>query len=134
MKAALKVAGLMIGLTLWIAQEGLAKTKTYQVSPVTNGGSLAGSVSFKGKIPEPILEDLKKGKNSEFCARHPDAKEGGIRPRYKVVVTDGKLQDTVVFIENIEQGKDWSSQTINFDLETATFFPRFQWYGKPLRR
>ena len=54
MKNTLKVAGLMICLTLWIAQEGLAKPGTYQAGTVTNGGSLTGSVSFKGKIPEPV--------------------------------------------------------------------------------
>ena len=114
----------MIFLTLWIAQEGFAKAKTYQAGTVTNGGSLAGSVSFKGKVPEPIMEDLKKGKNFEFCAQHPDTKEGGIRPRQKVVVTDGKLKDTVVFIENIEQGKEWSSETIKFDFKNCDIFPK----------
>lgn len=124
MKAALKVAGLMICLTLWVAQEGLAKTKTYEVSPVINGGSLTGSISFKGKVPDPIMEDLNKGKNSEFCATHPDTKEGGIRLRHKVVVTDGKLKDTVVFIENIGKGKDWSSETIKFDFKNCDIFPK----------
>ena len=124
MKATIKVAALMICLTLWVAQEGLAKSKTYQAGTVTNGGSLTGSVSFKGKIPEPIMEDLKKGKNSEFCVTHPNTKEGGIRPRHKVVVTGGKLKDTVVFIENIEQGKEWSSETINFDFTNCDIFPK----------
>jgi hypothetical protein len=124
MKTTLKVVGLMICLTLWMTQEGLAKPKAYQVGTVTNGGSLTGSVLFKGKVPEPIMEDLKKGKNSEFCSQHPDTKEGGIRPRHKVVVTDGKLKDTVVFIENIEQGKDWSSQTTNFDFKNCDIFPK----------
>jgi hypothetical protein len=124
MKATIKVAALMICLILWVAQEGLAKSKTYQVSPVTNGGSLTGSVLFKGKIPAPIMEDLNKGKNAEFCATHPDTKEGKIRPRHKVVVTNGKLKDTVVFIENIEQGKDWPSQSVNFDFKNCDIFPK----------
>ena len=68
MKTTLKLAGLMICLTLWVAQEGLAKSKAYEVSPVSNDGSLSGSVLFKGKVPAPIQEDLNKGKNSEFCA------------------------------------------------------------------
>lgn len=124
MKTAFKAAGLMIILTLWIVQEGLAKPDTYQVAPVTNGGSLVGSVSFKGKVPEPVMEDLNKGKNFEFCSQHPDTIEGGIRPRYKVVVTDGKLKDTVVFIENIEKGKDWKAETINFDFKNCDIFPK----------
>ena len=72
MKAIIKAVGLMICLTLWFAQEGFAKKNAYQVSPVTHAGNLAGSVSFKGKVPDPILEDLNKGKNVEFCIQHPD--------------------------------------------------------------
>ena len=114
----------MIFLTLWIAQEGFAKKKMYQEGTVTNGGSLTGAVSFKGKIPDPIMEDLTKGKNSEFCSQHPDTKDGSIRPRHKVVVTDGKLKDTVVFIENIEQGKAWSTETTRFDFKNCDIFPK----------
>ena len=124
MKTMTRFAALMLCLTLLAAQEGLAKSKAYEVTPVTNGGSLSGSVLFKGTVPAPILEDLNKGKNAEFCSQHPDTKEGGIRPRYKVVVTDGKLKDTVVFIENIEKGKDWSSQTTQFDFKNCDIFPK----------
>jgi hypothetical protein len=70
------------------------------------------------------MEDLNKGKNAEFCATHPDTKDGKIRPRHKVVVTDGKLKDTVVFIENIEKGKDWSAETIKFDFKNCDIFPK----------
>ena len=124
MKTTLKVTGLMICLTLLIAQEGFAKPKAYEAGTVTNGGSLTGSVLFKGKVPDPIMEDLNKGKNAEFCATHPDTQDGKIRPRHKVVVTDGKLKDTVVFIENIEKGKDWSSEPIRFYFKNCDIFPK----------
>ncbi len=124
MKTIVKVAGLTICLTLWFAQEGFAKKNAYQVSPVTHGGNLAGSVSFKGEVPDPIREDLNKGKNVEFCVQHPDTKEGGIRPRTKVVVTGGKLKDTVVMIENIIQGKDWPAEATRFAFRNCDIFPK----------
>jgi hypothetical protein len=124
MKTMTRFAGLMFCLTLFAAQEGLAKSKTYEVTSVNNGGSLNGSVLFKGTVPAPILEDLNKGKNAEFCSQHPDTQDGGIRPRNKVMVTDGKLKDTVVFIENINKGKDWSSQTTQFDFKNCDIFPK----------
>ena len=124
MKAIIKVAGLMICLTLWFAQEGFAKKNAYQVSPVTHGGNLAGSVFFKGKVPDPIREDLNKGKNVEFCVQHPDTQEGAIRPRTKVVVTGGKLKDTVVMIENITQGKDWPAEATRFEFKNCDIFPK----------
>ena len=106
MKAIIKAVGLMICLTLWFAQEGFAKKNAYQVSPVTHGGHLAGSVSFKGKVPDPIREDMNKGKNAEVGAKHPETKGGGMGPRTNGVVTDGKVKDTGGSMENSAQGKD----------------------------
>ena len=79
-------------------------------------GSITGTVTLKGTPPAPIMEDLNKGKNSEFCAKHPEAKEGGIRPRVKVSAAGGKLAGTVVFIEEIGSGKPWGDAgKMNFD-------------------
>ena len=89
------------------AAEVKYKKKTLYKEGAAGGGSIAGIVSLKGKAPAPIMEDLNKGKNVEFCATHPDTKDGNMRPRVKVVATGGKLTDTVVFIEKIETGKPW---------------------------
>jgi len=101
-----------------------AKKGDYEETAVSNGGSISGAIHFKGDVPPPIMEDLNKGKNVEFCVTHPDTQEGGIRPRYKVVVKDGKLQDTVVFIEEIEKGKAWAKEPVNFDFKTCDVFPK----------
>ena len=89
------------------AAEVKYKKKTLYKEGTAGGGSIAGIVSLKGKAPAPIMEDLNKGKNVEFCATHPDTKDGNMRPRVKVTATGGKLTDTVVFIEKIETGKPW---------------------------
>ncbi len=117
-------AGMTILMTLLLVQPGLAKKGDYQVAPVEKGGSLSGAVSFKGKVPGPIMEDLTKGKNAEFCATHPDTRNGHIRPRHKVVVTDGKLRDVVVFIENISKGKDWPQEPTRFEFQKCDIFPK----------
>ncbi len=83
-------------------------------------GSISGTVSLKGDAPPPIMEDINKGKNAEFCTKHPDTKEGGIRPRVKVTAAGGKLKDAVVFIENITKGKDWGDAgKFNFDFKNC---------------
>jgi len=87
-------------------------------------GSISGSVTLKGDAPAPIMENLAKGKNVEFCSTHPEAKDG-IRPRVKVAVNGGKLKDTVVFIENISKGKDWAADPIAaFDFKQCDIFPK----------
>ncbi len=103
---------------------GVAGKGDYDEGAVSDGGSISGVVHFSGKVPAPIMENLNKGKNVEFCATHPDTQEGNIRPRVKVMVTDGKLKDTVVFIQNIEKGKAWPTEVDNFDFKTCDVFPK----------
>ncbi|KMP10659.1 hypothetical protein UR09_00900 [Candidatus Nitromaritima sp. SCGC AAA799-A02] len=107
--------------------------KGYKEGTVSNGGSIAGSVQFKGTVPKPIAEDLSKGKNFEFCATHPDAKDG-IRSRVKVSATDGKLKDAVVFIENIESGKAWGDAgQANFDFRNCDIDQKVVAVRKPTK-
>jgi len=109
---------------LMLTGTGYAKKSTYEVIDVKNGGGVVGTVHYKGTVPAPIMEDLNKGKNSEFCITHPDTQEGGVRPRHKVMVKDGKLINAVVFIENIEKGKDWSAEPTKFDFKNCDIFPK----------
>ncbi len=120
----LKLAVLTSVITLALTTHSFAKKETYKEMQVSNGGSITGSVLFKGEVPPPIMEDLNKGKNAEFCATHPDTREGGIRPRQKVQVKDGKLQNAVILIEDITQGKAWANETVNFDFNQCDIFPK----------
>jgi hypothetical protein len=114
----------VVGIALVLsASASFAKKGDYEEG-AAGGGSISGVVNFKGTAPAPIMENLNKGKNVEFCVTHPDTKEGGIRPRTKVVVNGGKLKDTVVFIEDIEKGKAWSTDPIKFDFKTCDIFPK----------
>ena len=101
-----------------------AKKAKYVEGPVSGGGSISGVVTLKGNPPPPIMEDINKGKNKEFCVTHPETQEGGIRPRHKVVAPGGKLTDATVFIEKIEKGKAWDATTINLDFRTCDVFPK----------
>ena len=114
------VASLSLALS---ASTVFAAKKPAYAEGAAGAGSISGTVSLKGTALAPIMEDLSKGKNVEFCITHPDAK-GNIRPRVKVAAAGGKLKDAVVFIENIETGKKWSADTINFDFKTCDIFQK----------
>jgi mono/diheme cytochrome c family protein len=103
--------------------KGFKVSGKYKEETVSNGGSISGVVKFSGKVPAPIMEDLSKGKNVEFCSTHPDAK-GNIRARIKVATANGKLQDAVVFIQNIATGKAWTTEVNNFDFKSCDIFPK----------
>ena len=116
------------------AQPGFSKGPSYEEIDVSHGGSIVGQVLFSGDVPPPILEDLNKGKNSEFCRTHPQTDTNGIRPRQKVTVDNGKLQDAVVFIESIDRGKPWSKEAINFEFSSCDVFPKIQVIRKPIAK
>ena len=118
------VSLLAIGFVLAVgASQSLAAKKPKYEEGAAGKGSISGTVSLKGEPMAPIMEDLSKGKNVEFCVTHPDTKDG-IRPRHKVVAKGGKLKETVVFIEKIDKGKAWSTDVINFDFKTCDVFPK----------
>lgn len=122
-KSLFNVAVILIAL-VFSASMASAKKSDYEETAVSGGGSISGVVNLKGNAPAPIMEDLNKGKNSEFCSTHPDTQKGGIRPRTKVDAKGGKLSGTVVFIENINKGKAWNWKTMNFDFKTCDIFPK----------
>jgi hypothetical protein len=117
------VLALTVAMTAGV-NPAFAKKAKYVEGAVDNGGTIVGTINFKGDVPASIMEDLNKGKNADFCSKHPDTKEGNIRPRVKVSVTNGKLRDTVIYIENITKGKAWSQETLNFDFKNCDIFPK----------
>jgi len=106
------------------ASTSFAAKKPKYEEGAAGAGSISGVVNFKGDVPPPIMEDLSKGKNVEFCVTHPDTIEGNIRPRQKVVVADGKLKNAVVFIEKITKGKAWPTEITQIDFRTCDIFPK----------
>ena len=115
---------LVISVALAFGTGAFAKKAKYEEGAVSGGGSISGSVSLKGNPAPPIMEDLNKGKNVEFCVTHPDTKKGGMRPRSKVIAKGGKLTGAVVFIEKITKGKAWDWKNMNFDFTTCDIFPK----------
>jgi len=101
------VALMVLTVSIAFAATSFAAKKKGYAEGTAGAGSITGVVSLKGAAPAPIIEDLKKGKNVEFCMTHPDAKKDGTRARVKVTAAGGKLKDAVVFIEEIDGGKPW---------------------------
>ena len=116
------------------AAEVKYKKKTLYKEGAAGGGSIAGIVSLKGKAPPPIMEDLKKGKNVEFCTKHPDTVKDGFRPRVKVTAAGGKLKDAVVFIEKIATGKPWGDLgKAHFDFKNCDIVQKVLAVRKPTK-
>ena len=116
------------------AAEVKYKKKTLYKEGAAGGGSIAGVVSLNGKAPPPIMEDLKKGKNVEFCTKHPDTVKDGFRPRVKVTAAGGKLKDAVVFIEKIATRKPWGDLgKAHFDFKNCDVVQKVLAVRKPTK-
>ncbi|MFQ5707115.1 MAG: carboxypeptidase regulatory-like domain-containing protein [bacterium] len=87
---------LVLGLT--VALPLSARAQTYKVKPVTNGGSISGTVFFEGTPPKPrVLTVTKDKKIAHDAKRQVDV----------VKVNDGKLAEAVVYLKKVAAGKDW---------------------------
>ncbi len=88
---------LSILFTLLVSSESL-KASAYNVVPVKNGGTIKGKVMFLGKPPAP--EKIPIEKNRQFCGE-------GSREVTWVRVNKGRLTEAIVYLDGIEEGKDW---------------------------
>ncbi len=96
-------------LGLWSTQ-----ALAYKVIDVSNGGKITGVISFNGT--PPANPTLKMTKDVDYC--------GATISADYYVVNNGKLQNVVVSIENIDAGKPYDKKAIiPFDNKKCMFTP-----------
>ena len=128
------VALMVLTISIAFAGTSFAAKKVKYKEGAAGAGSIAGVVSLNGAAPPPIMEDLKKGKNVEFCTKHPDTVKDGFRPRVKVTAAGGKLKDAVVFIEKIATGKPWGDLgKAHFDFKNCDIVQKVLAVRKPTK-
>lgn len=80
------------------AAKAEAKPAGYQVTAVTDGGSISGVIKAAGNVPEAEVVEISK--DTSVCGTEKVLED--------VTVGDGgELAHAVVWIENIMSGKDW---------------------------
>lgn len=75
----------------------------YEVVAVENGGTISGTISVSGPIPEP--RRFKVEKTPEVCGTE-DRLVAEIRTK------DGKLADVVVFLDKVDAGKPYPKEEV----------------------
>jgi|FLOH01.1.fsa_nt_gi hypothetical protein len=101
-----------------------AKKPTYTEIEVVDGGSINGTVTFKGSAPAPVSVNLKNEKNSEFCLENAKPNAQGELLIQHVELKDGNLKDAVVYIQNIDKGKPWANETLDIHFRDCQAFPK----------
>ncbi len=117
----------ILGITLvGVALSSTHVLANYAEAPVTDGGSIAGKVTFKGAQPPPATFAFSKFPNEKFCSQ-ADSDGKGNRIRQDVKVKGGGLADAIVYIEKMEKGKAFKPAGTDVAINDC----RFQVQGGP---
>jgi plastocyanin len=87
----------------------------YQGGDVKDGGTISGTVKFKGTAPAPKKLDVSKDK--EVCAKTPKLDQS-------LVVNNGNLANAVVTITDIQKGKKIELKKVVLDQQGCEYHPR----------
>jgi plastocyanin len=86
----------------------------YQAGDVKDGGSISGTVKFKGTAPAPKKLDVSKDK--EVCAKTPKVDPS-------LVVNNGNLVNAVITITDIQKGKKIEVKKVTLDQNGCEYHP-----------
>jgi len=86
----------------------------YQGGDVKDGGSISGTVKFKGTAPAPKKLDV--GKDKEVCAKTPKMDPS-------LIVSNGNLANAVVTITDIKKGKKIELKKVVLDQNGCEYHP-----------
>jgi len=92
----------------------------YTESPVADGGTISGKITFVGTPPPPATVPFSKFPQEKFCSQ-ADSDGKGNRIRQDVKVKNGALSDVVVAIDKIEKGKAFKFAGTDVHADTCRF-------------
>src|SRR5258706_1287330 len=86
----------------------------YEGGDVKDGGTISGTVKFKGSAPAPKKLDV--GKDKEVCDKSPKMDS-------TLVVKDGNIANAVVTITDIKKGKKIEVKKVTLDQTGCEYHP-----------
>lgn len=113
------VIGALVGVALLL---GLGEAEAYEEVTVTDGGTITGTVTLVGQVPRPKGYNLTTLPDPVYCGRISDGTGWRLLQPFNTG-PDGAFRDVVVFIEGIDRGKPFASQTPRIEAIDCTFKP-----------
>ena len=109
-------------LLLSLVAGGSITAWAYEVMPVSNGGTVTGTVQFTGEPPPPTGFELRRYPDREYCGALSDG--SGYRFLREVAVgADHGLKDVIVTIQGIEKGKPFTFEETKLETNICQFVP-----------
>ena len=94
----------------------------YEVQEVKEGGTITGRVTLTGTVPDPKAYNLVTFPDPEYCGRISNG-EGWRLLRDFRVGAEGGLQNVVVLLEGVNQGKPFSLSIPRIEARDCRFLP-----------
>lgn len=101
-------------LALSLASVPASAMAQYAGGDVKDGGSISGTVKFKGTAPAPKKLDV--GKDKEVCGKSPKMDQS-------LIVEGGNLVNAVVTITDIKKGKKIELKKVKLDQNGCEYHP-----------
>ncbi len=101
-------------LAMSVAVFFLSSSWAYEGGAVKDGGTISGTVKFKGTAPAPKKLEITKDK--EVCAK-------SAKTDPSLIVLDGNLVNAVVYITDIKKGKKVEMQKVTMDQNGCEYQP-----------
>ena len=106
-----KLSSLVLAMSLVAPGVSMA---AYEGGDVKDGGSISGTVKFKGTAPAPKKLDV--GKDKEVCGKAPKVDQS-------LIVEGGNLVNAVVTITDIKKGKKIEVKKVQLDQNGCEYRP-----------
>ena len=94
----------------------------YTEIPVDNGGAVTGQVMMKGKKPDPLAYNLALFPDPAFCGRISTGTGWRLYDQFQVS-PEGALQNAIVILEGIDQGKPFDRLAPTVEAKDCIFSP-----------
>lgn len=117
-----RIGGWALGGVFCMGMGLTGQAAAYDSAPVTDGGVVQGTVTFKGTPPPPKVFDLSRFPDKRFCGGISDA-QGDRLLREVIAGQDGGLKDVVVVIEGVPRGKPFTFESAKMEANICQFFP-----------
>ena len=101
-------------LTATLLTLPVSSMAAYQGGDVKDGGTISGTVKFKGTAPAPKKLDISKDK--EVCGKTPKVDQS-------LVVNNGNVEYAVVTITDIQKGKKIEVKKVTLDQNGCQYHP-----------
>ena len=113
-----KIVVVLVSSLLFSISTGWAYTEI----PVNNGGAVTGQVTMKGDDPESLAYNLALFPDPAFCGRISTGTGWRLYDQFQVSA-DGALQNAIVILEGIDQGKPFTLPPAVVEAKDCIFSP-----------